>query len=45
MSLLASIANGDVTFRDSMDGIAEDVYAIQIPYDRQPVETDIAATS
>ena len=25
MSLLESMANGDVTFRDSMDGIAEDV--------------------
>ena len=28
-----------------MDGIAEDVQAMQIPYDKHPVETDIAATS
>ena len=45
MSVLDFIANGDVAFWCSMDGIAEDVYAMQIPYDTHPVETDIAATS
>ena len=32
-------------FGASMEGMADEVYAMQIPYDTHPVDTEIAARS